>query len=48
MAAVIDTRMPLRSSQTARAAFAELAGQRPCGGPDACGQLTVTARSRAR
>jgi len=27
---------------TARAAFAELAVQRPCGGPDACGQLTVT------
>jgi hypothetical protein len=27
---------------TARAAFAELAAQRPCGGPGACGQLTVT------
>jgi len=27
---------------TARAAFAELAAQRPCGGPYACGQLTVT------
>ena len=27
---------------TARAAFAELAAQRPCGGPSACGQLTVT------
>ena len=26
----------------ARAAFAELAAQRPCGGPGACGQLTVT------
>ena len=32
-------RLPLL---TARAAFAELAAQRPCGGPDACGQLTVT------
>jgi hypothetical protein len=27
---------------TARAAFAELAAQRPCGGPDPCGELTVT------
>jgi hypothetical protein len=27
---------------TARAAFAERAAQRPCGGPGACGQLTVT------
>lgn len=27
---------------TARAAFAQLAAQRPCGGPDSCGQLTVT------
>jgi hypothetical protein len=27
---------------TARAAFGELAAQRPCGGPYACGQLTVT------
>jgi hypothetical protein len=27
---------------TAGAAFAELAAQRPCGGPDACGQLAVT------
>jgi hypothetical protein len=32
-------RLPLL---TARAAFAELAAQRPCGGPYACGQLTVT------
>ena len=32
-------RLPLL---TARAAFAELAAQRPCGGPSACGQLTVT------
>jgi len=32
-------RLPLL---TASAAFAELAAQRPCGGPDACGQLTVT------
>ena len=32
-------RLPLL---TARAAFAELAVQRPCGGPYACGQLTVT------
>jgi hypothetical protein len=32
-------RLPLL---TARAAFAELAVQRPCGGPHACGQLTVT------
>jgi hypothetical protein len=32
-------RLPLL---TARAAFAELAAQRPCGGPTACGQLTVT------
>jgi hypothetical protein len=33
------SRLPLL---TARAAFAELAAQRPCGGPYACGQLTVT------
>ena len=32
-------RLPLL---TARAAFAELAAQRPCGGPFDCGQLTVT------
>ena len=32
-------RLPLL---TAHAAFAELAAQRPCGGPDACGQLAVT------
>ena len=32
-------RLPLL---TARVAFAELAAQRPCGGPYACGQLTVT------
>jgi len=32
-------RLPLL---TARAAFAELAAQRPCGGPYSCGQLTVT------
>lgn len=32
-------RLPLL---TARAAFGELATQRPCGGPGACGQLTVT------
>jgi len=32
-------RLPLL---TAGAAFAELAAQRPCGGPFACGQLTVT------
>jgi hypothetical protein len=32
-------RLPLL---TAKAAFAELAAQRPCGGPFACGQLTVT------
>lgn len=32
-------RLPLL---TARAAFAALAAQRPCGGPYACGQLTVT------
>lgn len=32
-------RLPLL---TARAAFAELAAQRRCGGPSACGQLTVT------
>ena len=32
-------RLPLL---TAKAAFAELAAQRPCGGPRACGQLTVT------
>jgi hypothetical protein len=32
-------RLPLLS---ARAAFAELAAQRPCGGPYACGQITVT------
>ena len=32
-------RLPLL---TARAAFAELATQRPCGGPEECGQLTVT------
>jgi hypothetical protein len=32
-------RLPLL---TARAAFAELAAERPCGGPYACGQLTVT------
>ena len=32
-------RLPLL---TARAAFTELAAQRPCGGPYACGQLTVT------
>jgi hypothetical protein len=32
-------RLPLL---TARATFAELAAQRPCGGPYACGQLTVT------
>jgi hypothetical protein len=32
-------RLPLL---TARAAFAELAAQRPCGGPSGCGQLTVT------
>jgi len=32
-------RLPLL---TAKAAFAELAAQRPCGGPYACGQLTVT------
>ena len=31
-------RLPLL---TARAAFAELAAERPCGGPSACGQLTV-------
>jgi hypothetical protein len=32
-------RLPLL---TARAVFAELAAQRPCGSPRACGQLTVT------
>ena len=32
-------RLPLL---TAKAAFAELAAQRPCGGPGACGQLIVT------
>jgi hypothetical protein len=32
-------RLPLL---TARAAFADLATQGPCGGPSACGQLTVT------
>jgi hypothetical protein len=32
-------RLPLL---TAKAAFADLAAQRPCGGPFACGQLTVT------
>ena len=32
-------RLPLL---TARAAFAELAAQRACGGPASCGQLTVT------
>ena len=32
-------RLPLL---TARAAFADLAAERPCGGPFACGQLTVT------
>jgi hypothetical protein len=32
---------------TARAAFAELAAQHACGGPSACGQLTVTGAQHA-